>query len=107
MTKGFGAKVKHFRELRGMTQSDLSRLSGVGQSRISIIERASSTPSLKVAMVLAQTLEIPISDLISDAPLHAIHKNALASKINMLSSAGVKALTPLVDFMLGGTNEDS
>jgi putative transcriptional regulator len=55
--------VRQFRDERGMTQEELSRLSGVSRQSIISIESGRYTPSLLLALTLADIFECGTDDL--------------------------------------------
>jgi XRE family transcriptional regulator, regulator of sulfur utilization len=62
----FGAVVRQLRESRGWSQERLAALAELNRSYMGEIERATAMPSLATAAKLAQALEVPLSQLISD-----------------------------------------
>jgi transcriptional regulator with XRE-family HTH domain len=61
-TNNLGDLLRHWRDLRGVTQFDLSSASGVSQRHISFIESGRSSPSRQALVDLAQALDIPLRD---------------------------------------------
>jgi len=57
-----GVLLRHWRDLRGRSQLDLSLDTGVSQRHISFIESGRSVPSRQTLMELAQGLDIPLRD---------------------------------------------
>jgi transcriptional regulator with XRE-family HTH domain len=57
-----GALLRHWRDMRGISQLDLSFNAGVSQRHISFIESGRSVPSRQMLMDLAQTLDIPLRE---------------------------------------------
>jgi transcriptional regulator with XRE-family HTH domain len=62
-----GAALQAIRERSGLTQSDLARLTGISQGRISEIE--SGSPKVRPATVksLAEALSVPMTALLGAA----------------------------------------
>ncbi|HYS63837.1 MAG TPA: helix-turn-helix transcriptional regulator [Paraburkholderia sp.] len=58
----FGDLLRHWRDMRGISQLDLSFNAGVSQRHISFIESGRSVPSRQMLMDLAQTLDIPLRE---------------------------------------------
>jgi two-component sensor histidine kinase len=54
----FGKRLKSFRKIRGLTQSELSEKSGVSLEYISKIERGLASPSFHIIDELAKALEV-------------------------------------------------
>lgn len=57
-----GALLRYWRDLRGVSQLDLSFKAGVSQRHISFIESGRSVPSRQMLMDIAQTLDIPLRE---------------------------------------------
>jgi len=57
-----GALLRHWRDLRGKSQFDLSLDTGGSQRHISFIESGRSVPSRQILMKIAQALDIPLRD---------------------------------------------
>jgi transcriptional regulator with XRE-family HTH domain len=59
---GLGVLLRHWRDLRGKSQFDLSLDTGVSQKQISFVESGWSVPSRQTLVVIAQALDIPLRD---------------------------------------------
>jgi transcriptional regulator with XRE-family HTH domain len=57
-----GALLRHWRDVRGRSQFDLSLDTGVSQRHISFVESGRSMPSRQTLLGFAQTLDIPLRD---------------------------------------------
>ena len=57
-----GVLLRHWRDLRGMSQFDLSFDAGVSQRQISFIETGRSAPNRQTLLDIAQALDIPLRD---------------------------------------------
>ena len=57
-----GVLLRHWREVRGKNQLDLSLDTGVSQRHLSFIENRRSAPSRQTLMDIAQALDIPFRD---------------------------------------------
>ncbi|MFM0715257.1 helix-turn-helix transcriptional regulator [Paraburkholderia strydomiana] len=57
-----GALLRHWRDMRGISQLDLSFNAGVSQRHISFIESGRSVPSRQMLMDIAQALDIPLRE---------------------------------------------
>ena len=57
-----GVLLRHWRDLRGKSQFDLSLDTGVSQRHISFIESARSIPGRQTLLEIAQALDIPLRD---------------------------------------------
>jgi transcriptional regulator with XRE-family HTH domain len=57
-----GVLLRHWREVRGKSQLDLSLETGLSQRHLSFIENRRSAPSRQTLMDIAQALDIPFRD---------------------------------------------
>ncbi|MFM0739347.1 helix-turn-helix transcriptional regulator [Paraburkholderia xenovorans] len=57
-----GALLRHWRDMRGTSQLDLSFNAGVSQRHISFIESGRSVPSRQMLLDIAQTLDVPLRE---------------------------------------------
>lgn len=57
-----GVLMRHWRDVRGISQLDLSFNAGVSQRHISFIESGRSVPSRQMLMDIAQALDIPLRE---------------------------------------------
>lgn len=56
-------KIKEIRTKKGLTQKELSKLSGVSESYIGDLERNEKIPSIITIYKLAKALEVDIKEL--------------------------------------------
>lgn len=56
-------KIKEYREMRNIKQSDLAELVGVRRETIVNLERGKYNPSLKLAMDIAKVFHVTVEDL--------------------------------------------
>lgn len=61
-TGELGVLLRHWRDLRGRSQFDLSLDTGVSQRQISFIETGRSLPGRQTLLDIAQALDIPLRD---------------------------------------------
>lgn len=57
-----GVLLRHWRDVRGISQLDLSFNAGISQRHISFIESGRSVPSRQMLMDIAQALDIPLRE---------------------------------------------
>jgi transcriptional regulator with XRE-family HTH domain len=57
-----GVILRHWRDLRGASQLELSSHTGISQRHISFIESGRSSPSRQTLMDIAQALDVPLRD---------------------------------------------
>lgn len=55
--------LRTYRQLKGLTQGQLSARSGISQNTISMMEHDNYFPSIKTALILADVLEVDVNDL--------------------------------------------
>ena len=58
-------RIKEYREMRGLKQSDLAEMVGVRRETIVNLERGKYNPSLKLAMDIAKVFHGTVEDLFS------------------------------------------
>lgn len=63
--KRFGQRVRQLRQERNLTQQQLADISGLHKNYIGMVERGERNPSLINIGILAQSLNIEISNLFS------------------------------------------
>jgi transcriptional regulator with XRE-family HTH domain len=61
-TSELGVLLRHWRDLRGKSQIDLSLETGISQRHISFIESGRSVPSRQTLLDIAEALDIPLRD---------------------------------------------
>lgn len=59
-----GSRLRQLRQARCLTQTQLAERIGVGQSAISAVEAGDNTPSLAVAIALAEALSVTLDELV-------------------------------------------
>jgi transcriptional regulator with XRE-family HTH domain len=62
ITPNLGVLLRHWRDLRGRSQLDLSLDTGISQKQISFVESGRSVPGRQTLMTIAQALDIPLRD---------------------------------------------
>jgi transcriptional regulator with XRE-family HTH domain len=62
MTPNLGVLLRHWRDLRGRSQLDLSLDTGISQKQISFVESGRSVPGRQTLMTIAQALDVPLRD---------------------------------------------
>ena len=61
-----GERIKHLRMSKGLKQSELAKLAGVGVNPVGLVENEKSVPSMRTLRSLAAALEVPVLDLMQD-----------------------------------------
>jgi transcriptional regulator with XRE-family HTH domain len=62
VTKELGGLLRYWREVRGVSQLDLSLDAGISQRQISFIESGRSVPGRQTLLNIAQSLEVPLRE---------------------------------------------
>jgi len=57
-----GALLRHWRDLRGKSQFELSLEAGISQKQISFVESGRSVPNRQTLMSIARVLDVPLRD---------------------------------------------
>jgi transcriptional regulator with XRE-family HTH domain len=94
------ANLKRERARRGLSLSELSRLSRIGKATLSQLESATGNPTIETVFSLSRALEMPISDLLDTQHSEAVTV-VRAADADVLSGEGVD-LRPLRRFETGG-----
>ena len=58
-------RLKELRARDGLNQSELAKLAGVSRQSISLLERGEYTPSVIIAMTIAQIFKEPVENVFS------------------------------------------
>ncbi len=67
-TGDLGERIRHFREVAGLSQRDLANLMQVTQAAVSCWERGVAAPQHDKLAKLAQCLDCLVADLVPDLP---------------------------------------
>jgi transcriptional regulator with XRE-family HTH domain/predicted transcriptional regulator len=80
-----GQRIRHFRTARGLTLDDLGSAVGIAGSQLSLMENGKREPRLSLLTKVADSLDIQVSDLLSDEPPSA--RAALEIRLDQLQQA--------------------
>lgn len=69
MRKLVGANVRRYREIKGLTQEQLSELSGFGQNYLSDLERGRRNPTVVTVYEIALALDTSAAALLTPAAI--------------------------------------
>ena len=58
-------QLKEYRSKLGINQTDLGKMAGVSRQTISLIERGDYSPSVTLALKLAQICQVQVEDIFS------------------------------------------
>lgn len=86
--------LRAVRQQRGLTLEDLADATGLTKSYLSKVERRQSTPSIAVAMKVAQALDVDVAQLFSEDP-------EVTTITVERATTGRKRQQPLASSMLG------
>jgi transcriptional regulator with XRE-family HTH domain len=92
--------LRRERTRRGLSLSELSRLSSIGKATLSQLESATGNPTIETVFSLSRALDLPISDLL-DNDLSDTVTVVRAADAEVLSGEGVD-LRPLRRIQAGG-----
>ncbi|MCT4660523.1 MAG: helix-turn-helix domain-containing protein [Tissierellales bacterium] len=60
----FGTNLKKYRKLRKLSQTGLSKKTGIPQTTLSDLETGKTSPNLKHLKILCESLEISVIELL-------------------------------------------
>jgi transcriptional regulator with XRE-family HTH domain len=83
----FTERLSKIRNARGLTQTELSKLTGISQRVIAHYETKTKKPDPKYIMILAKTLNVSIDELMGFKPTkekELVKNKTLLKKIKML-----------------------
>jgi transcriptional regulator with XRE-family HTH domain len=94
-----GSRIKAIRKERGITQTDLALKAGISRTYLADLEGDRYAPSLKILGVIAESLNLKLSELIEDEEMELSE-----SYIKVMQSAkksGIKPerLAALIEFL--------
>lgn len=94
------ANIRRARTRRGLSISELSRISRIGKATLSQLESGTGNPTIETVFSLSRALELPISDLLDNSDTSALTV-VRATDVEVLSGEGVD-LRPLRRIEAGG-----
>lgn len=86
-----GSRIKAIRKEKGITQTDLALKAGISRTYLADIEGNRYAPSLKILGVVAEALNLKVSDLIEDKEKDP---ELTESYIEVIQSARKAGVTP-------------
>ncbi len=89
-----GRNVKQLRAARGLTQEQMSKLSGLPRATWANLESGAANPTLAVLHRVALALQAPIEELIGEPRAEAKHYPAGALPTRMRGTVQVRSLLP-------------
>jgi transcriptional regulator with XRE-family HTH domain len=91
--QALAANLRRERTRRGLSLSELSRLSSIGKATLSQLESATGNPTIETVFSLSRALDLPISVLLDNDPADSVTV-VRAADAEVLSGEGVD-LRPL------------
>ena len=61
-----GARIRHYRRLRGLYQTQLAKMAGLSRTTVARIECDANPPNITTLKRIADALAISITDLVRD-----------------------------------------
>jgi transcriptional regulator with XRE-family HTH domain len=94
-----GDRIKSIRKERGITQTDLAIKAGMSRTYLADIEGNRYTPSLNILKVIAETLNIRISEIIEDEEMEL--SESYIKVVQSAKKSGIKPerLAALIEFL--------
>lgn len=77
-------RLKELRARDGLNQSELAKLAGVSRQSISLLERGEYTPSVIIAITIAQIFKEPVENVFSLIEEEEGYEKAEQSKVSSL-----------------------
>jgi transcriptional regulator with XRE-family HTH domain len=93
------ANIRQLREMRGMTQDQMSRISAIPRPTWANLESGGSNPTLSVLVKVANALRVPVEELIG--PPRAVVKLYRAETLPVTSRGKVRLRKLLPDVIAG------
>ena len=91
----FGDRLKQYREDKGLTQAELGNKSGISSRMIQRYEAGRSRPRWDAAEKIAQTLEVPVADLLGQSGM------LVAEAAEKDGGRSARDMSKLVDEVIG------
>lgn len=98
----FVERLKEAIKEKGVTQFELANKAHISGAYISQILKGKKTPTIKVAMQIADALELPVSFFLENG----VEINIYLRKNKSLSEEDIKAIDAFVDYLIQRKNED-
>lgn len=93
--KYVGQKIKMYRQKRKMSQKDLGKLIGVGDSAVSAYELGKNSLTLSIVFKIAKILEVNVNDLFPDIDQGTDSNSELIEEIKSWEDNEIDALLNL------------
>ena len=101
--KSFGKKIQYYRNLKGLTQSELAIVIGRTEETVSNIERGTNWAKLEIISKIAETLDVDIMELFNFADDKKIKDrekfSLIRDVINILENKDKKYIRGLISLI--------
>ncbi len=77
-----GQSIRALRYERQMSQEELAFKAGISAAHLGQIERATKNPTVDTVAKIAAALNVPVTNLFSEAPAADLQHSAIVGKIN-------------------------
>jgi len=86
MAKDIATRLKNLRKSMRLTQSQFAELVNLSEDSIGKIERGTSIPTISTLKQISDSLKIPLSELLEEAPIKEKPSKALDDLIKYLKT---------------------
>lgn len=93
LKRDFGAQLRRLRRRLGMSLEELEGKTGISSSSLSLYERGKGNPTLQSIQLLAQSLNVPIYELLGEYPnfeTQLCHAQLLLECIELISAQSTR-----------------
>jgi len=103
--KIFAAQLKKFREIRGMTQSELGAKAGMGAASISHFETGQRGPAIESLVKVADALDVSVDTLLGRGNFEqAQHIDPIFLKASQADNKTLEMVKKVTQALLSGSN---
>lgn len=92
-----GSNIKFFRKQRGLTQKQLAEKIGATDSAVTRYESNNREPNIDILTKIANTLGIPVSDLLKDDTINLTDSDTEKVEVHIDVIMGKPELKPLIN----------
>ena len=103
--KQLGNQIKSLRKAKGLTQIELAERANMNSTYVGDVERANENISINKLILLADALEVPLSELIkpldgSNLSSKDLHVQTIQNNLYQLDEQSLVSLYEWIEFML-------
>lgn len=95
-----GARIKKFREQKGISTNKLANMAGISQSYLRDIGLENKNPTIEIVYLICQALDITLALFFEDENSSLLQKNPLITRIYQLNADQQKALLNFLNTLL-------